>query len=58
MFAVAVVDVGGARDGGGGGGRRTRDRCECSYVEDALFRGRPGLSVVQMAWHPGGTLLA
>ncbi len=50
---MAVLDAGAARAAAGPRARRAPERCECSFVEDALLRGRPGLSVVQTAWHPG-----
>ena len=53
LCAVAVLDAGAARAAAGPCARRAPERCECSFMEEALFRGRPGLSVVQLAWHPG-----
>ncbi len=52
---MAVVDAGAAR-GAPAAARAAGERAECCLVEDALFRGRPGLAVVQMAWHPGARM--
>lgn len=29
------------------------ERCECAGIDEEHFRARPGLRVLQMAWHPG-----
>ena len=34
-------------------GSAAAERCGCVPVDEAHFRARPGLRVLQMAWHPG-----
>lgn len=51
VAAVALLDLTyrrpAPRDGTGA------ERCECAHVDEEHFRSRPGLRVLQMAWHPG-----
>ncbi|CAL8462438.1 g1971 [Coccomyxa elongata] len=53
VAAVALLDLTFRRPAPRDG--RGAERCECAHVDEEHFRSRPGLRVLQMAWHPGSS---
>jgi hypothetical protein len=54
--AVAAIDLQSkrlcAKDGSGA------ERCAFASLDEEHFRSRPGLRVLQMAWHPGDCIMS
>ena len=51
--ALAILDLSRRRPPASANGAAAAERCECVCVDAEHFRARPGLRVLQMAWHPG-----
>jgi nuclear pore complex protein Nup88 len=52
--AVAAIDLARRRPAAAAKtGAAAAERCSCAPMDEQHFRTRPGLRVLQMAWHPG-----